>query len=381
MGALRGKRAGNMAYVTSVTTGKNVSGDPGKTLENLMDVLKPGTNSVTRTMEVIGLVLTSGSMPPDPGRSIDPMARIWRASFPDSFFVFVDTERMASAHNIGEFIRIYSMVDHPGHDTTTYHPVPSIDVDLGIGELLRSMRIHLVRDRDGGGRDEGDRDGEGWDKGDRHGDRRDKGDRHGEGWDKGGRDDEPFEDRDGPDTPMTRGHPVRPSRERRQTGKNRRTDRKGLAVTGGSDDHAARSQGAGGPGGLRKSAIKVRHGTPAKGTTSPIRTMEELTDDVLQLKGRVVGLKRELDSGTHHGVAWFTQSVKSIKLDQVSLMDRINEVIGTTRDITVKIALYKVRDSLSGDMRLVDELINEQYMRTLSELMGMDSTSSNRGPD
>lgn len=295
IGGLRGKRAENMVYVTNVVSEGSVCREPLETLEDLLELLGKTTKREESGMEVVGWYIISPTFGLDSTDALEQYTVRWQSTYPGSFLLILDPKKMLQARELIEFIRIYSITEHPDHDIMTYHSVPSIYVDLGIGDLIRALRNKLV--------------------------------------------DEQIETV--------------------------------LVTTNGE-----------GPGEKKRTREKLGNKnsihTPGKGAKKrePLQEIDDLSNEILKLKAYLVKLKRALDSGKNKDTVWFTKRVKFLKLKQLSLSDRITEAIKGTTDIQMRIALHKVRDSLGIDMKLVDDLINEQYLHTLADLVRMGAETN-----
>ena len=115
---------------------------------------------------------------------------------------------------------------------------------------------------------------------------------------------------------------------------------------------------------------RKKNGVPAE-SDDPLVVMDRMSRDILRLKGYLAKLKRESVQKEHKDRTWFTRRVRFLKVKQLDLFDDINTQISRTADIQMRIAFYKVRDSLAQDMKLLDDLISEQYLETLTDLVRM----------
>ena len=111
-------------------------------------------------------------------------------------------------------------------------------------------------------------------------------------------------------------------------------------------------------------------------SSDPLVMMDRISRDILKLKGYLAKLKRESVRKEHEDRTWFTKRIRFLKMKQIALFDDINAQISRTTDIQMRIAFYKVRDSLAQDMKLLDDLISEQYMETLTDLVRMGAEKS-----
>ena len=122
--------------------------------------------------------------------------------------------------------------------------------------------------------------------------------------------------------------------------------------------------------GAEKKDVTKGKKTPA-GSTDPVVMIDRMSGDILRLKGYLAKLKRESVRKEHKDRTWFTRRIRFLKVKQLDLFDDINTQISRTADIQMRIAFYKVRDSLAQDMKLLDDLISEQYLETLTDLVRM----------
>jgi len=109
---------------------------------------------------------------------------------------------------------------------------------------------------------------------------------------------------------------------------------------------------------------------------SDLEAVDQFSTTVLKLKTTLAKLKKRTSAENGITKHEFTRRAKSLKMHQLSLLDRINTRINTTTDLQMKMAFYKIRDSLSRDMRLLDDLINEQYFQVLSDIITLESDKS-----
>jgi hypothetical protein len=287
IGGLRGKRSENMAYVSHVIAGAGVCGEPKESLDATLELLKDQVSSEETGIEVVGWYVISSSMNIESTPALQRCAEQWQSAFPGSFHLALDPSRMLATQELSEFISIYGISPNQEYDLLTFSLVQSVDVDLGLGDLIRSLKGRIIPDQ--------------------------------------------------------------------ETQTNIRSS-------------VARQR-------VRKVSSIGAVGAMKPGKVPPVDTLRDidlLSKDILRLKGYLAKLKQGLDSGKHPERSWFTKRVKFLKLKQLGLFDRINEVIKATTDIQMRIALYKVRDSLTIDMKILDDMINDQYMKTLTEIVRME---------
>lgn len=109
---------------------------------------------------------------------------------------------------------------------------------------------------------------------------------------------------------------------------------------------------------------------------SDLERIDALSIKVVSLKDGLGKLKHSIDSHDPGDPQLFTKKARSLKVMQLDLFDHINKGIKNCENVQYKIAFYKIRDSLSMDMKLLDDMINDQYIETLTGLLKMEPSSN-----
>jgi len=135
--------------------------------------------------------------------------------------------------------------------------------------------------------------------------------------------------------------------------------------------------------GAGKRQKKAYHpsGTGGGKTRTDLEEIDVLSNNVISLKTQLGGLRTQTQTEDGVRTSDFTKKAKALKLRQLSLFETINGRIKDTTEVQAKIVFYKIRDSLNNDMRLLDEMINDQYIRKLGELIKMESEKSVNAPE
>ncbi|MCK4613198.1 MAG: Mov34/MPN/PAD-1 family protein [Thermoplasmata archaeon] len=115
---------------------------------------------------------------------------------------------------------------------------------------------------------------------------------------------------------------------------------------------------------------KVENGRQGEGSSN-LKAIESFSSMVLKEKVQLARIKKGMDSRKGLDVTRLTKEMRTLKISQISLSEKIDHRIHRTTDVQAKIALCRIRDSLTRDMRRLEALIDEQYISTLAELTRM----------
>jgi len=314
IGGLVGKRAENMVYVSrALSVPKDSSANRTPTESQVNDLLSHMEEDPSG-VDVVGWFASSMGLDISYNKEMRSFHQLWLNHYPDSFIILMNLSNLESNTEISDYLKIYTISGDHHHPSSLYE-VRNVDVDLSLTDLSRALVKFLKPQSSEGIREI-----------------------------------------------ISESHATDGERdlvEKRDLIKMREPVKK--------------------KGTQRKVSKKIRkqpRPSERKSITDPLEEIERISREILKLKSYLAKLKREMDLQEHEDRTWFTKRVKFLKLRQIAIFDTINEQIGKTRDIQMRIAFYKVRESLSKDMKLLDNLINEQYMVTLTDLVKSGAETS-----